>query len=168
MAFASPSLRRLLGRRMWIVAYGPILFVTALHFATPTHAHGAHDILRRLYYLPILLGAFACGWRGGLAASLFTAVAYIPHGFIAIGMHDPGRPMEKILELLLYQVVAVVAGVLVDREREERARQERLAHRLQATRRAGTAERQLVRSQSSRRWAMTSGLAHEIRNPASR
>ena len=105
MASASPSLRRLLGRRMWIVAYGPILFVTALHFATPTHAHGAHDILRRLYYLPILLGAFACGWRGGLAASLFTAVAYIPHGFIAIGMHDPGRPMEKILELLLYQVV---------------------------------------------------------------
>ncbi|MBI5502761.1 MAG: sensor histidine kinase [Deltaproteobacteria bacterium] len=167
MDSANRSFRDLLGARMWVLSYGPILLVTALHFATPTHAHGAHDILRRLYYLPILLGAFAGGWRGGLAASLVTALCYIPHGFLAIGMHDPGRPVEKVLELVLYQVVAVVAGVLVDREREERRRQERLALRLQATLdELRATERQLVRSQSlAALGQMTSGLAHEIRNP---
>jgi signal transduction histidine kinase len=168
MAFASRSgLRELLGARMWAVAYGPILIVTGLHFATPPHAHEVHDILRRLYYLPIILGALAGGWRGGLASSLLTAACYIPHGFLVHGQHDPGRPTEKVLELVLYQIVAVVAGVLVDRERAERRRQERSTLELRkALDELRAAERQLVRSQSlAALGEMTSGLAHEIRNP---
>ncbi len=159
--------RALLGARMWTLAYVPILAITTMHYVTPAHAHAAHDVLRRLYYLPILLGAFAAGLAGGLASSLLTAAVYVPHAFFSFAEHDPGRGAEKVLEIALYQVVAAVAGVLVDRERAERARQEKLASQLrEALDDLKAAESQVVRSgRLAALGQLTSGLAHEIRNP---
>ena len=42
-------------------------------------------------------------------------------------MQDPADALQKGLEIILYNIVAVVAGLLVDRERREREKQERLA-----------------------------------------
>ena len=99
-----------------------IVLVTALHYLTSPQAGQFHDIYRRLYYIPIILAAFVHGSRGGIAAALFVTILYIPHAFMTAhhGMHhDPATDPQKVLEIVLYNVVGLVAGLLVDREREK-------------------------------------------------
>jgi signal transduction histidine kinase len=163
----SPGLAELVSARSIATVWAPIAAITALHYGTSEHVHWLHDVLRRLYYLPILLAAFSLGLRGALLASLAASIAYGPHGFLLFTHHDPAREVEKALEVLLYNVVAVVAGVLADRERRERRRQEETAARLaRSLAEKEEMERLLVRA--GRLQAMgelTAGLAHEIKNP---
>ena len=74
--------------RVWL----PIVAITALHYGTSMEHDWAHDVLRRMYYLPILLAAFGHGLRGGLAAAAVTSLVYLPHAFsLSPGHHhDPG------------------------------------------------------------------------------
>jgi len=161
------DLRPIFTRRMLLVAWLPCLVITALHYRTGNQHPEIHDVLRRLYYLPILLAAFSGGARGGVAVSVFASVVYLPHAFTRLMVQDPGDALEKGLEIVLYNIVAVVAGLLVDRERRERNEQERLAQRL----REALAEQQRTESQLIRAGRLgalgelTAGIAHEIKNP---
>ena len=47
-------------------AWLPVVLIGLGHYATGAHHHWVHDILRRLYYVPILFAAFRCGVRGGV------------------------------------------------------------------------------------------------------
>ncbi len=144
--------------RVWL----PIVAITALHYGTSMEHDWAHDVLRRMYYLPILLAAFGHGLRGGLAAAAVTSLVYLPHAFsLSPGHHhDPGGGVDKALEILLYNLVGATAGLLADRERARRrelqralAAQQRLTH-------------ELVRaSRLSALGEVVAGLAHEIKNP---
>jgi signal transduction histidine kinase len=153
-----------------VIRYLPIAVliaaVSALHYGTDPSAHRLHDIYRRLYYLPIILAAFAGGVRGGVVASLAVCVVYWPHAFGHI-THDPGRPVEKILEMVLYVVVGVVTGLLVDREAATKSRLLETADSLAATlREKERMEEELVRSAKlAAVGKLSAGLAHEIRNP---
>jgi signal transduction histidine kinase len=82
-------------------------------------------------------------------------------------VQDPADALEKGLEILLYNIVAVVAGMLVDRERREREKQERLATRLgDALAEQRRIEAQLIRAgKLGALGEMTAGIAHEIKNP---
>ena len=159
--------RRLISWRMVVGVWLPIAVVSAVHYGTPPCHHWVHDVARRLYYLPIILGAFFAGTRGGLSAATIASVAYIPHAFTHIAHMDPSGPLEKFLEVILYVVVGLVGGMLVDRERAERLRQEELARKLQLTLDdLKETEQQLVRSgRLGALGELTVGLAHEIRNP---
>jgi signal transduction histidine kinase len=163
---ASPW-RRLFSLRMVLGVWLPIALVSAMHYGTPACHHWVHDVARRLYYLPIILGAFFAGSRGGLTAAVIASAAYLPHAFTHIAHMDPGTPLEKFLEVVLYVVVGLVGGVLVDRERAERVRQQELAQQLQRTLDdLRETEQQLVRSgRLGALGELTVGLAHEIRNP---
>jgi signal transduction histidine kinase len=86
-----------------------------------------HDIFRRLYYIPIVLGAFSYGIKGGLSASVLASLVYAPHAFTHFFEHDPGATVEKLLEIALYNIVALITGYLAQRERSERLRQEAIA-----------------------------------------
>ncbi len=153
-------MRALLSRQMLLAAWLPVALVTALHYSTGSEYHWLHDILRRLYYIPIVLGSFAHGLRGGLAVALVVALAYTPHAFTHLMHIDPARTLEKVLELLLYVVVGGVCGLLVDRER---ARQAELREALDEQRR--TAD-QLVRAgRLAALGELVAGIAHEIKNP---
>lgn len=161
------DLRPLFTARMLLAAWLPCLVVTALHYRTPSHHGWVHDVLRRLYYLPILFAAFSGGLRGGVCVSLFVSLIYFPHAFISLVSRDPGDALEKGLEIVLYNIVAVVAGRLVDRERREREKQERMAADLSAS----LAEQRRIEAQLVRAGRlgalgeMTAGIAHEIKNP---
>ncbi len=159
--------RRLLEWRVIAGVWVPIALVTAVHFGTPAEHHWVHDVARRLYYLPIILAAFWAGTRGSLTAAIVASGAYIPHAFTHLHHMDPGSTLEKFLEVVLYLVVGLVGGLLADRERTERYRQQELAHQLQRTLDdLKETEQQLVRSgRLGALGELTVGLAHEIKNP---
>ncbi|OIP36482.1 MAG: hypothetical protein AUK27_01640 [Deltaproteobacteria bacterium CG2_30_66_27] len=152
---------------MVLSAWIPCLVITVLHYRTGSQHPWGHDILRRLYYLPILFAAFSGGLRGGVTVSVFASLVYLPHAFTSLLVQDPADALEKGLEILLYNIVAVVAGLLVDRERREREQQERLATRLgDALAEQRRIEAQLIRAgKLGALGEMTAGIAHEIKNP---
>lgn len=134
----------------WALIVGLLGGITLLHLTVGTESVVFHNVFRRLYYLPIILAAFQAGRLGGGLAALGAAALYFPHAFLMHHHLDPAPAGDKILEMVLYGVVGLVTGLLVERgwraAAEARAAEER-ARRLEA----------LVR--------LTSGLAHEIRNP---
>ena len=151
----------LFGGRTVLLVWLPIVAITALHYGTSHELDWAHDVLRRLYYLPIVAAAFRHGMRGGLAAALVTSLVYLPHAF-APGdhHHDPAGGLEKALELLVYNSVGATAGYLAELERRRR-------RELQAA----LAEQQSLIGQlvqAGRLGALgevVAGIAHEIKNP---
>ncbi|HSL91101.1 MAG TPA: ATP-binding protein, partial [Candidatus Limnocylindrales bacterium] len=161
------DLRSVFSARMILAAWLPCLVITALHYRVPAHHGWVHDVLRRLYYLPILFAAFSGGVRGGISLSVFASLIYFPHAFISLVSRDPGDALEKGLEIVLYNIVAVVAGLLVDRERREREKQERLAKKLSdALEEQQRIESQLIRAgRLGALGELTAGIAHEIKNP---
>ena len=161
------DLRPMFTSRMLLSAWVPCLVITVLHYRTGAEHDWVHDVLRRLYYLPILFAAFSGGLRGGVTVSVFASLVYLPHAFTSLLVQDPADALEKGLEILLYNIVAVVAGMLVDRERRERRQQERLATRLgDALEEHRRMEAQLIRAgKLGALGEMTAGIAHEIKNP---
>jgi two-component system, NtrC family, sensor histidine kinase HydH len=153
--------------RAFLLLWGPIFLITAAHYGTPATYHWLHDIFRRLYYIPIVLGAFYFGLKGALCASILASLVYMPHAFLNVSVADPANSMEKGLEILLYNVVALITGILAARERAERERQQGIAERLQATLvEKEELEQQLIRSGRLQALGeLTAGLAHEIKNP---
>jgi len=58
-----------------------LIVATLLHYFTPIVLEGYHEIFRRLYYIPIILGSFWFGFRGGVIVSIVSALLYAPHVF---------------------------------------------------------------------------------------
>lgn len=150
-----------------------ILAISLLHYLTPLHLHYLHDIFQRFYYLPIILAALWFGFRGGLGCAVAVSIAYVPHIFFQWG-GQLTLEMEKYLEIVMYNVVGAVTGLLAQREQERRAQLQRTAAGLEVSlrklqsqsERIIAVEEQLRRAEKlSTLGEMAAVLAHEIRNP---
>lgn len=150
-----------------------VLLVTVLHYLTSTLHTPFHDIYRRLYYLPIVLGGVWFGLRGGLLAAASVSLLYLPHMLLQL-VPFHGNLLEQVLEMLLYHVVGGVTGLLSQRERHQQKLYQQTAERLersyaQLRQQADeliAAEMELRRKERfSTLGEMSASLAHEIRNP---
>ena len=159
--------KNLVSLRAALLIWLPIAAVSILHYQTGAAHHWLHDIFRRLYYIPIILAAFAFGVRGALVASMAASLIYAPHAFTNFLEHDPATGVEKLLEILLYNLIAIVAGILADKEYKERKKQEETVKILvQTIKEKEEAEKLLIRAGRLQALGeLTAGLAHELRNP---
>jgi signal transduction histidine kinase len=150
-----------------------IVGISVSHYLTPLRLPMLHDILQRLYYLPIILAAFWFGVRGGLVSSIVVSILYAPHIIFQWGMH-PSMELEKYLEIVLYNVVGGVTGFLAEQEATRRGELQRTAKGLEESFRKLQSqadliigiEEQLRRAERlSALGEFSAVLAHEIRNP---
>jgi len=150
-----------------------ILCISLLHYFTPLHLHYLHDIFQRFYYIPIILAALWFGFRGGLSTALAISILYTPHILFQWGGHV-SMEMEKYLEIVLYNIVGSITGLLAQREQERSAELQKTARGLensyrklqQQSEHILAVEEQLRRAEKlSTLGEMAAVLAHEIRNP---
>lgn len=143
-----------------LISLCSLTVVTIAHYSTNIEAEALHHTYRRLYYIPVVLGAFAYGLRGGIAISILASLAYIPHAFFMHHHQDPAPMSDKVFEMILYILVGALTGWLVDREQStQRALQRALDERTEM-------ESALIRAgKLSALGQLLSGVAHELRNP---
>lgn len=158
--------------RLAVIA-GLLLLVTALHYLTTTQKANAHDIYRRLYYVPIVLGGVWFALRGGLATSILASLLYMPH-VLFHWQHHPSIALEQYLEIVLYNVIGCLTGFLAQRERQQKLRYQAAAETLEVSYlKLREQADQIIEIEDQLRRAdrlsalgeLSAGMAHEIRNP---
>jgi len=98
-----------------------IAAITFAHYSTELGAHHYHVFYQGLYFLPVLLAGLWFGLRGGIVASLSITILYLPFTVIhwqAFSSED----FNNVMEIVLYNLVAVILGILRDREKKEQIR----------------------------------------------
>jgi len=159
---------------MRVVVVGALLLlVTALHYMTTTKLVIAHDVYRRLYYVPIVLGGVWFALRGGIITSILASLLYMPH-VLYHWQHNPEIALEQYLEIVLYNVIGCLTGFLAHRERQQKLRYQKTAETLQESyRKLREQADQIIEIEDQLRRAdrlsalgeLSAGMAHEIRNP---
>lgn len=92
---------------------GMLVAITAGHYALPESYTLAHNVLQRLYYIPIVVAAFRYGRRVGLGVALASTTLYLPH--ILVGWNgNPEYQVSQLLELALFVIVGWTFGMLIE------------------------------------------------------
>ncbi len=128
------------------------VFISALHYLTPTHLHHFHAIFQRLYYIPIILAAYYFNLKFAIAYATLFGLFYAPHIFFQWDF-DATHRFTQYVEISMFLVVASVLGLLFD-----------IRHRQQKQ----IIDQQAELSKEKRLsllGKLAAGLAHEIRNP---
>lgn len=92
-----------------------LLIITSLHYFSQTNRWVLHDFYRRLYYLPIIYGAFKFRLQGGFIVSTLVVLIYAPHMITYFGRINI-EVINQFLESGLFMVVGLITGYLVEED----------------------------------------------------
>jgi two-component system, NtrC family, sensor histidine kinase HydH len=140
--------------------------IGAIHYFTPDEPFNVHYVLQRFFYVPVVYAGIRFGWRGGLAAGLFSGLAYLPQ-IVAFWRIDPRFSVNQYVEVALFCVVGTVSGMLATRERKQKQTLQQTADELKQVYAELQANFEHMK-RAERLYALgqlSAGLAHEIRNP---
>jgi signal transduction histidine kinase len=158
-----------------------LLLFTIGHFTIPHTETTWHEFLFKATYVPIILAGLWFGVIGGLVTSVVTSALYLVHVQRHFGGQFLSINLSYTLDIVLYNGIALVTGLLSRAQVKARQRAERLAEEQAALRRELEASYQTLQRQTeelleaserlrrSERLAalgeLTASIAHEIRNP---
>ena len=133
-----------------------IVITVSIHYGwilVPLFGHSSwvHAIHSRLCYIPIVMAAAWFGLRGGLGSAATISLAVQP--FILWSNNPHMDPSSEWVEIMFYFGIGALIGLLVDREKRIRTRQEETALQLERSQRL------------SLMGQMAASVAHEIKNP---
>ncbi len=157
----------------WVIIAMLIGCISAFHYTTPIQNGHWHLIYMQSYFIPILIGAFQFGVRGGLGAAISISLIYMPHlAFDWVGNLE--HRLLGFMHILLYNLIGYLTGLKAQREQSEKARYQKTALKLeqsleqlkQQTEKLAEVEGQLhIADRRAIIGEMAASLAHEIRNP---
>lgn len=93
-----------------------VVGISGMHILLPHDFPRTHVVARELYFLPVILSAFWFGLRGALITSLSITAFYFTYALF----HWQGfstDDLDRLLEILFFNVVATVTGFLQDRQK---------------------------------------------------
>jgi len=99
-----------------VALFAGILF---LHYFTLHDMAFRHAIYRMLFYLPLVLASFWFGFRGALGVSIGIIIFYIP--YVISKWQGFPSDFDKLLEGVLFVLIALTLGYLTEKERKEQA-----------------------------------------------
>lgn len=152
------------------------IFVTTisiLHYNTPTMQWQYHLIFMQSYFIPILIGAFQFGIKGGLGTAVVVSIIYFPHVVLQWGGLVETNLM-RFLQIGLFNVVGYFTGVKAEKELREKQRFQKAAQDLEESmEKLNSQSSQLNHLEDQLRQAdrlaivgeLTASMAHEMRNP---
>ncbi len=156
-----------------VILAGLLTLVTFIHYlAGGAQAGMLHSLLGHLYIVPIIMGAYWYGIKGGVSVSIASTALFSPHLFLH--WHDPFLDVYNYIEIFLFLLLGGVTGVLSQMERNQRLRHEDALVKLDESHRKlkeqtdilFQTEEQLRRADRlSALGELSAGMAHEIRNP---
>lgn len=112
-----------------IIVAALLAVITLMHYYTDIGATALHILYRRLYYIPIIYAAFRFGLRGGVATSIAATLLFAPHIVFGLGME--GGALDNWFEIILFNVVGVITGGLVEAEQRQMANYQRVSSQLE-------------------------------------
>jgi len=95
--------------------------ITFFQYFTELSEHRHHIFYQGLFFFPVMVAGFWFGLRSALATSLSITFILVPFTF----MHWKGfsaGDVNNVMEMVLYNAVALILGKLKDRERAEQKR----------------------------------------------
>lgn len=106
-----------------------VVLISVLHYSTGYREPYYHALNRELYFIPLILSGLWFGLRGALIASAGITSMYLPYT-IMVWNNFAASDFERILSILLFNVIAATLGLVSDKQKASEAalrRSERLA-----------------------------------------
>ncbi len=95
-----------------------VCVISGLHYTLSMHAILVHEILKRLYYVPIVVAAIRYGAQGGIATALLASALFLLH-IVMSWSNWPVFEVGQYGEIILFNVIGAVTGIMADRLRAE-------------------------------------------------